>query len=62
MSVKLRINKEQEQQPTNVENATIQKAEDTAIYDILGRRIADTQCLIPGMIYIQNGKKFVVNK
>ena len=60
--VKLRINKEQEQQPTNVENATIQKAEDTAIYDILGRRIADTQCLRPGMIYIQNGKKFVVNK
>ena len=62
LSVKLRINKEQEQQPINVENATIQKSEDTAIYDILGRRIADTQCLRPGMIYIQNGKKFVVNK
>jgi hypothetical protein len=58
--VKLRIS--EERQATYVENTTIQKVEDTAIYDILGRRIADTQCLRPGMIYIQNGKKFVVNK
>ena len=44
-----------------MENTTIQNVEDTTIYDILGRRIADTQCLRPGMIYIQNGKKFVVH-
>lgn len=57
LSVKLRINKEQ--QTTKEENIKVSSEVDMTIYDILGRRIADGQGLIPGMIYIQNGKKFV---
>lgn len=57
LSIQLRVNGQQDS--TDVENIIIDDEVDMIIYDILGRRIADGQRLIPGMIYIQNGKKFV---
>ena len=56
--VELRINKQH--QATDIEDSKVQIQEDSAIYDILGRRISHSQ-LRHGMIYIQNGKKFIVH-
>ena len=58
LRVKLRIS--EEQQMTYIDNTIILNEGDMSIYDILGRRIADGQSLIRGVIYIQNGKKFMV--